>query len=533
MTAAASASASSHPAAVSVSSLFREADPEFVAVVLAATVGTRLLPLTSFKREAAGATPKHLLPIAGVPNMIRLLKCLHHSSFERIVLVLSEQDEVTLPVLQGEWAATSAAKTADGGEEFGTNVLNLDPRCHVQIVFVDSDCSGSAQAIRSVHKLIPATSNLVVLPGDLVLLDTAALQSLVHMHRQRSRLAPAVGAAVVASKTAGLPLPPAACTILLGDVGEVDEHGCPLKESAKSKKGGLGRDEEEIEYIALAYDDASSADEERKGLAADPSLAPRVVWKQHKVDVEEDRNLDGRTPKFVIPKPRLKSSPVTRVRLDWNDWHVYAISPWVRELIVTRSSMLSLQEDLIPLLVSRQFLGRRETFGGSLPDHQDDALLSLRDPKSESSEYAVLAHLDNDKTVYRAHSIASYMHSNREFVQRAAAASGSREDQASPLWLPPTAGLHAKYSTVLFSSNVDVKNCKGAVVGRNCVLGNKVRLNNCVIHDNVKIGDNVILQNSVVGAGASIGDNCNLNECQVAPGKAVPPGTKEKGESFE
>lgn len=526
------ATSSHHPAAISVSSLFREADPEFVAVVLAATVGTRLLPLTSFKREAGG-TPKHLLPIAGVPNLVRLLKCLQHSSLEKIVLVLSEQDLVTLPVLQAEWTATNEVKAADGGDDFGTKVLNLDPRCQVQIVFVDADCSGSAQAIRSVHKLIPATSNLVILPGDLVLLDTAALRSLVHTHRQRSRKSPVDGAAVVVSKTAGLPLPSAACTILLGDVGEVDEHGCPLKESAKSKKGGLGRDEEEIEYIALAYDDASSVDDERKGLAADPCLAPRVVWKQHKVDVEEDRNLDGRTPKFVIPKPRLKSSPVTRVRLDWNDWHMYVISPWVRELIVTRSSMLSLQEDLIPLLVSRQFLGRRETFGSSLLEHQDESLQSLRDPKSESSEYAVLAHLDNDKTVYRAHSIASYMHSTREFVQRAAATPSCREDHSSPLWLPTSAGLHAKYSSVLFSSNVDVKNCKGAVVGRNCVLGNKVRLNNCVIQDNVKIGDNVILQNSVVGAGASIGDNCNLNECQVAPDKSVPPGTKEKGESFE
>jgi hypothetical protein len=208
---------------------------------------------------------------------------------------------------------------------------------------------------------------------------------------------------------------------------------------------------------------------------------------------------------------------------------MYVISPWVRELIVTRTSMLSLQEDLIPLLVSRQFLGRRETFGGSLPDHQDDA----RDPKHDSSEYAVLAHLDNDKTVFRAHSIASYMHSTREFIQRASSSSISRDDQASPLWLPPSAFLHAKYSSVLFSQNVDVKNCKGAVVGRNCVLGNKVRLNNCVIQDNVKIGDNVILQNSVVGANASIGDNCNLNECQVAPGKVVPSGTKEKGETFE
>jgi translation initiation factor eIF-2B subunit gamma len=86
---------------------------------------------------------------------------------------------------------------------------------------------------------------------------------------------------------------------------------------------------------------------------------------------------------------------------------------------------------------------------------------------------------------------------------------------------------------VLLTPNVDVKNWKGAVVGRNCTLGTKVRLNNCLIQDNVKIGDNVILQNTIVGASAVIGENCNLNECQVAPGKEVPPGTKEKGESLD
>jgi translation initiation factor eIF-2B subunit gamma len=382
-----------------------------------------------------------------------------------------------------------------------------------------------------VHNLVPASSNLVVLPGDLVLLSSGPLENLVQTHRVRSRSPAESAAPVGASHSSGLPLPPAACTILLGDVGEVDEHGSPLKESAKSKKGGLGRDEEEIEYIALSYEDATFANSPVLG----PHDAPRVVWKLPKVDVEEDKHMDGSTPKFVIPKPRLKSSPVTRVRLDWNDWHVYVISPWVRELVVRRSSVLSLQGDLIPLLVSRQFRGRRKTFGGSLPDQQDESLSHGLDPRDDA-EYAVLAHVDNEKAVFRAHTIASYMHSTREFVHHAAAAaaaSTNRSAAGSLLWLPPSAGLQAKHSTVLLTPSIDVKNFKSVVVGRNCTVGAKVRLNNCVIQDNVKIGDNVILQNTIVGASAVIGDNSNLNECQVAPGKVVPPGTKEKGESID
>jgi hypothetical protein len=39
--------------------------------------------------------------------------------------------------------------------------------------------------------------------------------------------------------TTGLPLSPVVCTILLGDVSNVDEHRLPVKETAKFKKGGL------------------------------------------------------------------------------------------------------------------------------------------------------------------------------------------------------------------------------------------------------------------------------------------------------
>jgi translation initiation factor eIF-2B subunit gamma len=53
-----------------------------------------------------------------------------------------------------------------------------------------------------------------------------------------------------------------------------------------------------------------------------------------------------------------------------------------------------------------------------------------------------------------------------------------------------------------------------------------------VVMDHVSVGDNTILQNSILGTGCRVGENCNLNDCQVAPGRVVVAGTKEKGESF-
>ena len=481
-------------------SLFREADPEFVAVVLAATVGSRLFPLTQH-----GSLLKHLLPLAGVPNIVRLLKCLQSSEFPMIAMVLSQEDTVTVPLLEKEWNQTV---TDD-------DTLLLDGKCRLNLFRVDSDCLGSAHAVRFIHDKLPLASNLVLIPGDAVFLDSLILEQLVHTHRQyfvkASHHVPDSRSLLPSSSSSSPPL--AACTVLLGDVGEVDEHGAPLKESAKSKKGGLGREEDEIEYIALSYNDATF------------STPPRLVWKQAKLDVEEDKDQTGSTPKFKIPKPRLKTGGgVTRIRLDWNDWHVYIISPWIRELLVQRTTLLSLQSDLIPLLVSRQFRGRRKTF-----DSSSQLGESMTAP--EDDEYSVLAHIDSNKSVFRAHTIPSYMHATKEFIQHAS--SRSLADQsAGELWLPRDASLQPKGSSLLLTPQIDSKNFKWAVVGRQCTVGARVRLNHVIVADNVTIEDNVILQNTIISAGCVIGENSNLNECQVGPGKVIPPGTKEKGESL-
>jgi NDP-sugar pyrophosphorylase family protein len=73
---------------------------------------------------------------------------------------------------------------------------------------------------------------------------------------------------------------------------------------------------------------------------------------------------------------------------------------------------------------------------------------------------------------------------------------------------------------------------KSSIVGASCQLGSKCRLNNVIIMDNVTIGENCSLQNTILGSGVVLGNNCSLNDCQVGPGKAMPMGTKEKGESF-
>ena len=178
--------------------------PEFLAVILAATTGARLFPMTSAE------TPKHLLPIAGVPALLRLLQSVAASGFSQCVVSLAHGDSVTLDLLKREL-----------GEQVGTNVYRFQSTLQVTICILSDDCAGSAEALRQMDDVIPADSHVVVLPGDLVVFETSVLTGLVDAHRQ-SNLPPTTVST--------------SCTILLANVGEQDEHGVPLKESAKVRR---------------------------------------------------------------------------------------------------------------------------------------------------------------------------------------------------------------------------------------------------------------------------------------------------------
>lgn len=498
--------------------VFQNTAPEFVAVVLASSVGARLFPMTDAQH------PKHMLPVAGEPVVFRLLKCLTASGFTQCVLGIAQDDSTTLEALK----TTQEGLLFSEQLESTPNVVMQSDKLKLTVVRVGEDCQGSAEALRQIEvaSVIPASSHIVVFPGDLVVFDTSAIRNLVDTHRQ--------GLFKTNTMTA--------CTMLLADVGEEDEHGAPLKESSKQKKGGLARDEEEIEYMALSY------------ASTETTTPPRVVWKQSKLDVEADEDMVGSTPKLVLPKPRLRQG-VTRVRTEWSDLHVYALAPWVRRLIVSRTNLLSVQDDLVPLLISRQFQGVVDTFGSKADKDILDEVLrtdpslgscmtgaselmdeSARDATGrgvtakEIPEYAVLAHIQ--ESALRANTIASYLYASKDVVTRAVQDTDTKDPS---LMLPEGTSIRAKFHSILLpETDVTGKKItyKSVCVGRRCQLGDKCRLNNVIIMDDCSVGDNVILQNTIIGAGCKIGDNCNLNDCQVSPGKTIPAGTKEKGESF-
>mmetsp|Transcript_9241 Transcript_9241/g.26007 ORF Transcript_9241/g.26007 Transcript_9241/m.26007 type:complete len:665 (-) Transcript_9241:104-2098(-) len=550
--------------------------------------------------------PKHLLPVAGTSIIRRLLGSVASAGFSRCVVAVAASDNgLTVKSILSEEAAAAAAATSSGGG--GSSISRVSDRVlrlviggsssgaggggkkgkasaagagktmEISIVTLGANSGGSADAIRHLSGAgaVPASSHLVVLPGDLVLAaslgDGSSLRVLADAHRrgQQAPMRMMEQSGGKRSERAGdaSSFAPPACTLLLSDVGDEDENGIPLKESAKAKKGGLARDEEDIEYIGLSSSATAPSPHQ-------PSSPRRLIMKQSKVVVEEDEGT-GSTPKLVLPKGRFRhpaGPTTTTIRTDLNDLHVYALSPWVVKLLSVRPGLSSLQKEVLPLLVLRQFRGVAAAFGSAALDGSSEAREALDDVLASgpfayggtqergresiaaaaddgdqqdgagdgqrrsppaSPPFAVSAQVLNRSTSrlsLRCATIPAYLYGCREVVAEAAKA-GADVHKAV---FPDGTQVNSKFqSIVLPESSVGEKvTLKSSTVGKGAKLGGRCRLNNVVILDGASVGDNCILQNSVLGAGCIIGENCNLNDCQVAPGAEVPSLTKEKGESF-
>jgi hypothetical protein len=195
---------------------FFQTHPRVCALILATTKGSRLFPMTSTDN------PKHMLPIAGIPSILRLVERLAY--LPQLVVAISAEDSTTLPRLKTELGGNDPTEVI---EESNPTVISVKGRSQQLIVLkLSPDCFGTVDALREVEetKIVHRSSRLVVFPGDLVFLQ------------KEVNLDPLLR-----------PPSDSDCAILLVDVGEVDEHGIPLKESAKVSP-----------LLALAKSDLSS-----------------------------------------------------------------------------------------------------------------------------------------------------------------------------------------------------------------------------------------------------------------------------------
>lgn len=695
-------------------SISQPCDPEYIAIILAATQGARLFPLTS---EYPTGVPKHLLPISplnpssssstgddsksggGAPLLQRLLIKTYNSGFEMVVIAIHKEDNMTIPFLLGSnkdseqqcssgtslctklskenevLVSTNIATTGNdsivtdlefhglsGNTQSSTKKSSGKSQSsekqrwmHVRVVRLPEECHGSADALRFLSKdndqsdssnninsdterqsdsnlsYIPRSSHAVVMPGDLILEGDLLTQEQSKTNNNAYDGKDVLSLLVQAHRgwnadgSTG-----SACTMLLTDVGAEDKEGIPLKESSKAKTGLISREEEDMEYIGLSSEvsqplsgSLASISHSKSGTGG-PTPSRRVVLKRHKIEVEEDEGT-GSTPKLTVAKRRLHSStgssgrrgntlaqllggnlsmsatatkdhsPTISLRTDLHDVHLYVISNWVFDLLLARPSMQSFQNEVLPLLISRQFRGVEAAFGPTawkveenrerlrkvlrdldgmlvdrggnivctkistllgmyasgkmsgglgrfIPDEDVDDVNPVNDELGDSASFPTGKHpfsvsaqvlsREASSVTLRACTLPSLLYGCSEITSRTL----KLDSAVSSSLVAKGAKLSTKYNSILMSgcSMGEKVQTKSSTIGKNVALGDKTKLNNVLVMDGVKIGSNVVLQNSVVGMCATIGDNCNLKDCQVGPGATVPSGTKttEKGESL-
>lgn len=202
--------------------------------------------------------PKHLLPVAGIPILHRLLFNVQHAGFEQCVIACSSLDKgVTLASLKNMKynhcvCTTKEEKPEDAYTNAGKVTLYLEPpsskpsqgssskhnnqtsplKLQITVMGLPSTCEGSCDALHYVakHQLNQhPLSHVLVMPSDLILdavTDTADIAS---------KNSDVLGSMVDTHRT-GYGTKNVAVTMLLSNVGDEDDQGLPLKESAKVRK---------------------------------------------------------------------------------------------------------------------------------------------------------------------------------------------------------------------------------------------------------------------------------------------------------
>ena len=346
----------------------------------------------------------------------------------------------------------------------------------------------------------------------------------------------------------------------------------------QQKKGGLARDEEDIEYIALSCNNTSLS-----------SKLPRVIMKRTKVDVEENEDNDGNPPKLLLPKYRVRDNQTTNIittlTTDLSDLHVYVFSSWVvQHLIQLRTGMNSLQEELIPLLISRQFRGIKAAFGKKCfmnPENEDRFQTMINSPpfvtkvNSYTNDHEDGVHDDNDETIstipvkknsntntlsrfksnefycgahvlprdhaisptsttthprrlnLRACSIASYLYTCREMTMNSISRHNMNESMndatsSSLMKSKKQSNQNTKNKdsqrmnpALSLPDGCEIKSKFNSIILPHSTVGEKLRLQNSTIGSNCTIGSKCKLNNVVIMDNVTIGENCTLQNSVI------------------
>jgi len=476
---------------------------EFQAVVLAGGKGSRMNELTR------GKTPKCLLPIGNKPMVWFPLKMLESHGFaEAIVIVLEPHKSSVLKAL------------SDAG---GLKIK-------VEIVEIPDADWGTADALRHKEVKDKLTHDVLVVSCDVV--TNFPLQQLADAFR----------------------IEDAALSCLLSPFSKQwAEASAP---GPKTKRKG--------------------ASGERDFVGIEPE-SNRLLFLANEADVEDEV--------ITFKKALFNRHPRVLMRSKILDAHVYLMRRWVLDFLDAKKTKATLKGEFIPYLLAKQFSahskkGNSSDAGGDQPQlngdvsmegkkigdffEEDPWMESLRELSNASSLNALslprpspvrcnaaFTSPANDDFCVRVNTTATFCEINKSVLKlmpdlfqdassksptpeavlgRKSESESGRKSESDSI---PTSSKIMGDSIVGEGTKLGVKTIiKKSVIGKDCQIGDHVKIENCVLLDGVCVGSKSHLTGSLALEESTVGKGVEMKDSLVGFGVAVEDNLKVTNEAL-
>ncbi|WAR22935.1 EI2BG-like protein [Mya arenaria] len=208
--------------------------------------------------------------------------------------------------------------------------------------------------------------------------------------------------------------------------------------------------------------------------------------------------------KIKFRKSLFKKHPNVRIRSNLTDCHLYLIKKWVtnffnkRRVDTTFDILSYIPED--PMTATIRDMS-------TWVDHRGDMEDCCHGDKIRCYAYTVTGSL-----CVRTNTIASYCETNKQIPRYLATLNKGAAN------IDPSAIVKGKPQR--------------SIIGRNCVIGEKVKISNSVILDRVQIADGCSVQGCIISSNAGLGERCELKDCIVGGAQNLPPDSKFTNEAL-
>lgn len=472
-------------------------------MVLAGGKGSRMNELSR------GKTPKCLLPIGNKPMLWFPLKMLEDHGFaEAVVIVLEPHKSSVLKALSDA-----------GGLKIKIDIVEIP----------DADW-GTADALRHKEVKDKLTRDVLVVSCDVI--TNFPLQQLADAFR----------------------IEDAALSCLLAPFSKQwAEASAP---GPKTKRKGVSG--------------------ERDFVGVEPE-SKRLLFLANEADVEDEV--------ITFKKALFNTHPRMLMRSKILDAHVYMMRRWVLDFLDSKTSKATLKGEFIPYLLSKQFSvhskkntssdagGDQSQLNGDISMEkkkigdffeEDPWMESLRElsnapplntlslPRPSTVRCnAAFTSPENDDFCVRVNTTATFCEVNKSILKlmphlfqdassksptpevalgRKSESELGRGSESEPT---PTSSRIVGDSIVGEGTKLGVKTIiKKSVVGKNCQIGDHVKIENCVLLDGVVVGSNSHLTGSLALEDSSLGEGVEMKDSLVGFGVAVDEKTKVTNEAL-